>query len=84
MVFYSGNRNPKTDTRPWNIAVTYLTMCFGEDYGRSLELWAGKTSKCSELRGPFSGSFKNKRTKRNTVGGDLDWEAPESFKDWEV
>lgn len=37
------------DSTLWDVAVTDLTMWFGEDCGRTLELWAGKSLSVQSL-----------------------------------
>jgi hypothetical protein len=59
-VFHQSSRNSeKLVPGLWDF-VTDLTIVFWEDWGRTLELWVGKTIECLRLGEQFCGSLEDK------------------------
>lgn len=69
-VFPCINRDSNKDEFTGGIAKRDLTVCFGENYGRTSELWARK-ARCWEPSGLFCGSFEEKSAEGDAEDGDL-------------
>ena len=46
-------------------------MCFGEDCGRTLELWTRNVIECRELSGLLCGSLEDNNIESSADGGGL-------------